>query len=196
MVVHPLVPAKTVAEFIAWVKSRPGQVNYASVGTGSPPHLAAELLKMTAGIDMQHVPYKGGSAVLPDLIAGRVSMFFGSISTLQPQIQSAKLRAIAVTTEQRAPAIPDVPTFMESGLPDYEVNGWYGLLGPRGMQRAIVDRLNHALAQVLADRETQAKFAANGMVPATGSADDFAALIRKEITKWSKVVRTAGIKAE
>ncbi len=87
---------------------------------------------MTAGIDMQHVPYKGGSAVLPDLIAGRVSMFFGSISTLQPQIQSAKLRAIAVTTEQRAPAIPDVPTFMESGLPDYEVNGWYGLLGPRG----------------------------------------------------------------
>ena len=196
MVVHPLVPAKTVAEFIAWVKSRPGQVNYASVGTGSPPHLAAELLKMTAGIDMQHVPYKGGSAVLPDLIAGRVSMFFGSISTLQPQIQSAKLRAIAVTTEQRAPAIPDVPTFMESGLPDYEVNGWYGLLGPRGMHRAIVDRLNHALAQVLGDRETQAKFAANGMVPAAGSADDFAALIRKEITKWSKVVQTAGIKAE
>jgi tripartite-type tricarboxylate transporter receptor subunit TctC len=130
MVINASVPAKTVSEFNAWAKSKQGQVNYASSGTGSPPHLAAELLKIAAGIDMQHVPYKGGGAVLPDLIAGRVSMFFGSIATLRPHIQTGKLRAIAVTTVQRAAAMPEVPTFVESGLSGYEVNGWYGMLAP------------------------------------------------------------------
>ena len=196
MVVHPAVPAKTVQEFIAWVKSRPGQVNYASVGAGSPPHLAAELLRITAGIDMQHIPYKGGSAVLPDLMAGRVSMFFGSISTLQPHVQAGKLRAIAVTTAQRAAAMPELPTFIESGLAGYEVNGWYGLLGPGKTPRAIVNRLNLELRHVLALPETQARFAANGMEPAAGTAEAFAALIRSEIAKWAKVVRAAGIKPE
>jgi tripartite-type tricarboxylate transporter receptor subunit TctC len=196
MVVHPAVPAKTVKEFIAWVKSRPGQVNYASVGTGSPPHLAAELLRITAGIDMQHIPYKGGSAVLPDLIAGRVSMFFGSIATLQPHVQAGKLRAIAVTTAQRASAMPELPTFIESGLAGYEVNGWYGLLAPGKTPRAIVNRLNQELRRVLADPDTQGRFAANGMDPAPGTAEEFAALIRSEIAKWAKVVRAAGIKPE
>ncbi len=196
MVVNPAVPAKTVKEFIAWVKSRPGQVNYASVGTGSPPHLAAELLRITANIDMQHVPYKGGSAVLPDLIAGRVSMFFGSIATLQPHVQAGRLRAIAVTTSQRASAMPELPTFIESGLAGYEVNGWYGLLGPGKTPRAIVNRLNAELRHVLAEPDTQARFVANGMDPAAGTADEFAALIRDEIAKWATVVRAAGIKPE
>jgi tripartite-type tricarboxylate transporter receptor subunit TctC len=196
MVIHPSVPARTVNEFIAWAKSRPGQVNYASVGTGSPPHLAAELLKITAGINMEHIPYKGGSAVLPDLIAGRVSMFFGSIATLRPHVQTEKLRAVAVTTTQRASAMPEVPTFIESGLAGYEVNGWYGLLAPGKTPRAIVGRLNAELRQVLADPETRRRFAANGMDPAPGSAEEFAALIRSEIAKWAKVVRAAGIKPE
>ena len=196
MVVHPAVPARTVKEFIAWVKSKPAQVNYASVGTGSPSHLAAELLRITAGIDLQHIPYKGGSAVLPDLIAGRVSMFFGSISTLQPHVQSGRLHAIAVTTVQRAAAMPELPTFIESGLAGYEVNGWYGLLGPGKMPRAIVKRLNTESRQALADPDTKRRFTAIGMDPAPGSPEEFAALIHSEIAKWAKVVRAAGIKPE
>lgn len=196
MVVHPSVPAKTVNEFVGWVKSRPGQVNYASVGLGSPPHLAAELLKATAGIDMQHVPYKGGGAVLPDLIAGRVSLFFGSISTLGPQVQGGKVRAIAVTTTRRSSAMPDVPTFIESGLAGYEVNGWYGLLLPGKSPRAIVNRLNAELRHVLNDADTRKRFAQRGMDPLPGTAEQFAALIRSEIPKWAKVARAAGIKPE
>jgi tripartite-type tricarboxylate transporter receptor subunit TctC len=196
MVVNPGVPAKNVQEFIAWVKARPGQVNYASTGAGGPPHLAAELLRITAGIDMVHIPYKGGGAVLPDLIAGRVSMFFGSIATLQPYVQAGRLRVLGVTTARRAASMPEVPTFIESGLAGYEVNGWYGLLGPRGMPRAIVERLNAELRKVLAETDTQARLAANGIEPAATSADEFAALIRSEIEKWAKVVRAAGIKPE
>lgn len=196
MVIHPSVPAETVNEFVAWVKSRPGQVNYASVGTGSPPHLAAELLRIAAGIDMEHIPYKGGGAVLPDLIAGRVSLFFGSISTLGPHVKSGKLRGIAVTTTKRSQAMPELPTFIESGLAGYEVNGWYGLLVPGQTPRVIVSRLNQELQQVLADADTRKRFAQRGMDPAPGTAAEFAALIRSEIAKWAKVVRAAGIQAE
>ena len=196
MVVHPAVPAKTVSEFTAWSKSKPGQVNYASTGMGSPPHLAAELLRIAAGIDMHHIPYKGGGAVLPDLLAGRVSMFFGSIATLRPHVQSGKLRAIAVTTAKRAAALPDVPTFIESGLAAYEVNGWYGMLAPGRTPRAIVSVLNQTLREVLSDADTRTRFAANGIDPAPGTAEEFSALIRSEIAKWTKVVRAAGVKPE
>jgi tripartite-type tricarboxylate transporter receptor subunit TctC len=196
MVVHPSVPAKSVNEFVAWAKARQGQVNYASVGLGSPPHLAAELLKLTAGIDLQHIPYKGGGAVLPDLIAGRVSLFFGSISTLQPHVRTGKLRAIAVTTAQRAAAMPELPTFIESGLAGYEVNGWYGLLAPGKTPAAIVGRLNRELRDVLADADTRQRFAQRGIDPAPGTAQEFAALIHSEVAKWAKVIRAAGIQPE
>jgi tripartite-type tricarboxylate transporter receptor subunit TctC len=196
MVIHPAVPAKSVGEFVSWARSRPGQVNYASVGVGSPPHLAAELLKISASIDLNHVPYKGGGAVLPDLIAGRVSMFFGSISTLKPQVDTGKLRAVAVTTVKRAPALPGVPTFIESGLKDYEVDGWYGLLAPGKTPAAIVNRLNAELRQVLNEAETRERFLQRGMQPAPGTAQEFAALIRSEIAKWGKVIRAAGIQPE
>jgi tripartite-type tricarboxylate transporter receptor subunit TctC len=194
MVVNASVPAKTVGEFIAWAKSR--SVNYASTGIGSPPHLAAELLRISAGIDMQHVPYKGGGAVLPDLLAGRVSMFFGSIATLKPAVQSGKLRAIAVTTLSRASAMPDVPTFVESGLAGFEVNGWYGMLAPPRTPRAVIAALNNALRQSLEEPETRARFAASGLDPLPGSPEEFARLIRNEVAKWAKVVRAAGIRAE
>ncbi|MGZ5120822.1 MAG: Bug family tripartite tricarboxylate transporter substrate binding protein [Burkholderiales bacterium] len=196
MVINPSVPAKTVSDFTAWVKSKQGQVNYASSGTGSPPHLAAELLKLAAKIDMQHVPYKGGGAVLADLIAGRVSMFFGSIATLGPHVQSGKLRAIAVTTLRRAAAMPDVPTFIESGVAGYEVNGWYGMLAPGRTSRAIITTLNNALRQALDEPETRTRITAHGMDPSPGTADQFRALIRTEIAKWAEVVRAAGIKPE
>jgi tripartite-type tricarboxylate transporter receptor subunit TctC len=196
MVIHPAVPAKTVGEFIAWAKSQQGKVNYASTGTGGPPHLAAELLKITAGIDMQHVPYKGGGAVLPDLIAGRVSMFFGSIATLKPHVDSGRLRAVGMTTLQRAAAMPEVPTFSESGLAGYEVNGWYGLFTTGKTPRAIVERLNVTLQQILADAETRAQLIRNGLDPAPGNTDEFARLLAAEIVKWAQVVKAAGIKAE
>jgi len=196
MVIHPAVPAKTVGEFIAWVKSQQGKVNYASTGTGSPPHLAAELLKITAGIDMQHIPYKGGGAALPDLIAGRVSMFFGSIATLRPHVDSGRLRAVGMTTAQRPAAMPDVPTFIEAGLVGYEVNGWYGLLTTGKTPRAIVERLSATLRQILNDPETRAQFVKNGLDPTPSSAEEFARLLSAEIVKWASVVKAAGIKPE
>ncbi len=196
MVIHPAVPAKSISEFIAWVKTQQGKVNYASTGTGGPPHLAAELLKITANIDMQHIPYKGGGAVLPDLIAGRVSMFFGSIATLRPHVESGRLRAVGMTTAQRSAAMPDVPTFIESGLAGYEVNGWYGLLTTGRTPRAIVERLSLTLRQILNDAETRALFVKNGLDPAPGSADEFARFLAAEIVKWANVVKAAGIKPE
>ena len=196
LVVHPSVPANNLAELVKWVKSRPGQVNYASTGTGSPPHLAAELFKLASAIDMQHVPYKGGGAVLPDLLAGRVSMFFGSMSTLRAHVQSGKLRAIAVTTTTRASAMPEMPTFAESGVAGYEVNGWYGLLAPGQTPRSIIGRLNTELRAVLGEPETKARFVKVGMEPTPSTADEFAALIRSEIAKWAKVIKAAGIQPE
>lgn len=196
MVIHPAVPAKSVSEFIAWAKAQQGKVNYASTGTGSPPHLCAELLKITAGIDMQHIPYKGGGAVLPDLIAGRVSMFFGSIATLKPHVDSGRVRAVGMSTTQRVAAMPDVPTFIESGLAGYEVNGWYGLFTTGKTPRAILDRLNGTLRQILTDNDTRALFLKNGLDPTPTTADEFAKLLRTEIAKWAKVVKAAGIKPE
>lgn len=196
MVVHPGVPAKSVSEFVSWAKAQQGKVDYASTGTGSPPHLAAELLKVTAGIAMQHVPYKGGGAVLPDLIAGRVQMFFGSISTLKPHVDSGRLRAIGMSSQRRAATMPDVPTFIESGLKSYEVNGWYGLFATGGTPRAIVETLNSTLQQALKDNDTRAQFTRNGLEPAPGSAGEFGKLLKAEIAKWAQVVKAAGIKAE
>lgn len=196
MVVNASVPAKNVSEVAAWTKARAGQVNYASTGIGSPPHLAAELFRLTAHLDMQHVPYKGGGAVLPDLFAGRVQLFFGSIATLRPHVQTGKLRAIAVTTMNRSSSMPDVPTFAESGFAGYEVNGWYGILAPGRTPRAIVSQLNTALNQVLDDPETRARFTSNGMDASPSTSEEFRALIKSEIAKWATVVRAAGIKPE
>jgi tripartite-type tricarboxylate transporter receptor subunit TctC len=196
MVIHPSVPAKTVGEFIAWAKSRGGQVSYASTGTGSPPHLAAELLRVMSGIQMTHVPYKGGGAVLPDLMAGRVSMFFGSITTLKPQVDAGKIRAVGVTTVKRSPAMPDVPTFIESGLKDYEVDGWYGLMMPGRTPKAMANRLSTELRNVLNDADTRKRFAQRGMDPLPSTPEEFGALIRNEIVKWAKVVKAAGIEPE
>jgi tripartite-type tricarboxylate transporter receptor subunit TctC len=196
LVVHPSVPAKDLGELVTWAKSRAGAVSYASTGTGSPPHLAAELLRIAAGIEMQHVPYKGGGQVLPDLLAGRVSLFFGSVSTLAAHVQAGRLRAIAVTTTRRAPSLPDVPTVIESGIAGYEVNGWYGLLAPARTPGAIVRRLNAELRAALDERDTRARLAQRGIEPQPGSPEEFAALIRDEIAKWAKVVRAAGIQAD
>jgi tripartite-type tricarboxylate transporter receptor subunit TctC len=194
MVIHPSIPAKTVTEFAAW--ARKAQASYASVGAGSPPHLASELYKVMGKFDMTHVPYKGGGAAMPDLLAGRVSSFFGSITTLKPQTDAGKLRAVAVTTSKRSPAMPEVPTFIESGFKGYEVNGWYGFMVPAKTPRAIVGRLNSTLREALNDPDLLKRFAQGGMDPMPGTPEQFSALIRSEMDKWAKVLKAAGIQPE
>jgi tripartite-type tricarboxylate transporter receptor subunit TctC len=196
LVVHPSVPAKTVPELIAWAKARPGQVSYGSTGVGSPPHLSGELLRTMAGLDLVHVPYKGGGAALPDILAGRIQLFFGSVATFSTHIRAGKVTAIAMTTPKRSPAMPEIPTFDESGLKGYNVTGWYGILAPGKTPPAVVNRINRELQNVLADGETQKRFAQAGIEPAPGTPADFAALIRAEIPKWAKLMKAAGVEPE
>ena len=145
---------------------------------------------------MEHIPYKGGGAVLPDLIAGRVSMFFGSIATLKPHVDSGRLRAVGMSTSQRATAMPDVPTFKESGLADYEVNGWYGVLTTGKTPRTVIERLSTTLRQILNEPDTRAQLLKNGLEPTPGTSDEFSRLLLTEIVKWAQVVKAAGIKPE
>ena len=196
LAVHPSVPAKTLKEFIAWVKARPGQVSYASTGVGSPPHLAAELLRTMAGLDIVHVPYKGGGQVMPDFLSGRIPMFFGSVSTLESPIRAGRVRAIAMTTPKRSPAMPEVPTFDEAGLKGYDVTGWYGLLVPGKTPAAIVSRVNALLRESLDDPTTRKRLEQRGIDPMPGTPAEFASLIRREIPKWAKVMKAAGIEPQ
>ena len=197
MVVHPGVPAKTPKEFAAWVRSKGGQANYASSGTGGPPHLAGELFKLAAGgLDMLHVPYKGGSALMPDLLAGRISMTFTSLSTGQAHVNAGRLRPIAVSTKTRVSQMPDVPTFMESGFPDFEVNAWYGMLTTGRTPRARVTQLSSALQAVLAEPQVREQIQKAGLSVESSSATEFANLIRSDTIKWAKVVKAAGIPPE
>ena len=196
LTIHSSIPATNTAEFIAWGKARPGQVSYASTGVGSPPHLAMELFKTMAGVDFVHVPYKGGGAVLPDQLAGRVPLHFSSVSTGAPHVRSGRLRAIAMTTPKRSSAMPEVPTFDESGLKGYDVTGWYGLLAPGKTPAALINRINRELQQVLADAEALKRFAQAGIDPAPGTPGAFGALIQTEIPKWAKVMKTAGVEPE
>ena len=196
LVIHSSIPANTVPEFISWGKARPGQVSYASTGVGSPPHLAMELLKTMAGVNFTHIPYKGGGAVLPDLLSGRVPLHFPSISTGAPHVRAGRLKAIGMSTPKRSPAMPEVPTFDESGLKGYDVSGWYGILAPGKTPTAIVNRINQELQHVLADPEALKRFALAGIEPAPTTPAQFAALIRAEIPKWAKVIKAAGIEPE
>jgi len=196
MVIHPAIPAKNGKEFAAWVKSKPG-VNYGSAGAGSPTHLAGELFRLAAGgLDMLHIAYKGGSAVMPDLLSGRVSMTVTSPATGQAHVSAGRLRAIGVTTRKRAPQLPDVPTFMESGFPDFEVNAWYGMLTTGRTPPARVQRISTALQQALAEAQTRELVQKSGLTVESSSADQFADLIRRDTIKWAKVVKAAGIKPE
>lgn len=196
MVIPASVPATTLKEFIAWAKGRPGQLNYASTGTGALTHLAAELFKLMAGVDMTHVPYKGGGALMPDLLAGRVVAFFGTMPTVGPHIRSGKLRALGVSTARRVSTAPELPTFIEAGLPGYEVSGWFGLLTTGRTPPAIVQRLERELRAVLNDADAKERFLKQGLEVEHRSAAEFAALIGSEFAKWRKVVQAAGITPE
>ena len=196
LVIHPSVPAKNVKELIAHAKAKPGALNFASAGNGGPTHLTSELLKVSAGIDIVHVPYKGNAAALTDLIAGRSHMMFSNLLTSMPHVRAGKLRAIGISSARRSPQAPDLPTVAESGLPGFAAVPWYGVLGPAGMPKAIVARLNGEIARAVALPDMQERFVTQGIDLQSSTPEQFAALIKSEIVKWRKVVRDAGAKVD
>jgi tripartite-type tricarboxylate transporter receptor subunit TctC len=196
VVVSPGVPVKTIKELIALAKSKPGEVTFASSGQGSVIHLATELFDTMANIKMNHIPYKGTGPALTDTLAGQTNVFFSSTANAMPHVKAGKLRAIAVTTTKRIPALPDVPTIAESGVPGYDVVLWHGLIGPKGLPRAVVDRINGEVTKSLKLKETAEQLQNDGVAPAGGTPEQFAAQIRKEIGIWKKVAADAGVKAE
>jgi tripartite-type tricarboxylate transporter receptor subunit TctC len=196
LVAHPAVPIKTVKDLIALAKARPGQLNFASAGIGTPPHLAGELFKSMAGVDMVHVPYKGGGPALTDLLAGQVGLYFSGISSALPFVKEGKLRGIAVTSAKRTAVVPDMPTIAESGLPGYEVGNWYAVLAPAATPPAIVTRLSAEINTALKAAEVRKRFLELAADPLGSTPAELAAYIRSEIVKWAKVIKMAGIKPE
>jgi len=196
LVVNNSVPAKSVKELVALAKAQPGVLTFASGGNGSAAHMAAELFKSTADLDIRHIPYKGVVAALPDLLSGRVTMILSPIAILLPQAREGKLRALAVTSSKRSAAAPELPTIAESGYPGFEVTGWNGLLAPAKTPAAVVRKLHIETVKALAHPELRAKLAALGLEGIGNSPDEFAAVIKSEIAKWAKVIKDAGIKAD
>ena len=195
MVVHPSVPAATVPEFIAYAKSKPGKTTMASAGTGTPSHVTGELFKMMAGVNLVHVPYRGGGPALTDLLSGQVQVMFATMPSSIEYIRAGKLRALAVATATRSEALPDVPTVGEF-VPGYEASSWSGLGAPRATPAEIVDKLNKEVNAALDDPKMKARLADLGGVALQGSPADFGKLIADETEKWAKVIKFAGIKSE
>jgi tripartite-type tricarboxylate transporter receptor subunit TctC len=195
MVVHPSVPAKTFPEFIAYAKANPGKLNMASNGNGSAPHLAGELFKVMTGVNMLHVPYRGTSPALIDLLGGQVQVMFASMPATIPYIRSGKLRALAVTTKTRSEVLPDIPTVGDF-VPGYEASNWYGVGAPENTPAKVIDKLNGEVDAALADQKMKARFADLGVTVLGGSPEDFGKLIADETEKWGKVIRAANIKVE
>jgi len=196
LVVHPSVPAKSDKELIALAKSRPGQLNFASAGTGTAPHLSGELFNAMAGVRMVHIPYKGSPPAVTDLLAGEVALMFSPSSTVLPHVKTGRLRALAVTTATRLPSLPELPTVAESGLKGYETITWFGFVAPARTPPAVVTRLNGEIVKVLALPEVRSPFAIQGIEVIGGTPEQFASYIRDEITKWAKVIRLSGAKAD
>jgi tripartite-type tricarboxylate transporter receptor subunit TctC len=195
LVVNPSVPAKTVPEFIAYVKANPGKVNMASAGTGGIGHLAGELLNMMAGINLVHVPYRGNGPALAALLGGEVQALFPSLASSAEFIRAGTLRALAVTSAMRSETLPDVPTIGEF-VPGYEISTWYGIGAPKGTAADVIDKIHNEIDAGLADPKIKAQFAALGDVPMPMSPAVFGKFLADEVTKWGKVIRTADIKAE
>jgi tripartite-type tricarboxylate transporter receptor subunit TctC len=192
LLIHPSIPAKDVKELIAYAKARPGQLNFASAGNGGPTHLTGELLRSSALIDIVHVPYKGNAAALLDLVAGRVQIMFSNMLTSMPHVRAGKLRAIGISSATRSPQTPDLPTIAESGLPGFSAMPWYGVLGPAGLPRPIVNKVNSEITRALAQADMQERFVAQGIDLQSSTPEQFSALIKSEVVKWRKVVRDAG----
>jgi tripartite-type tricarboxylate transporter receptor subunit TctC len=195
MVVHPSVPVATVPEFIAYAKANPGRINMASSGVGSSPHLAGELFRMMAGVDIQHVPYRGATPAISDLLGGRVALFFGNIAPLVPLVREGKLRALAVTSAKRFNAVPDLPTMIESGFPGFEAVASFGLMAPAGTPQAIIDKIHLEHVKALAPPELRKRLADVGMEVIASSPAEFAAALAAERPQWERLIREAGIRS-
>ncbi|HSD55483.1 MAG TPA: tripartite tricarboxylate transporter substrate binding protein [Burkholderiales bacterium] len=196
MEVHPSVPAHTVKEFIDYAKANPGKINFASSGSGTSIHMSGELFKLLTGVDMVHVPYKGSALALTDLIGGQVSVMFDNLPPSMPHIKSGKLRALAVTTTTRYPALPDLPTMVEAGVPGYESSSWFGIMVPAGTPKEVVARLNAEARTIMALPEVHERFDQQGAIASPGTSEDFDKFIRAEIEKWGKVIKASGAKVD
>jgi tripartite-type tricarboxylate transporter receptor subunit TctC len=195
LVVHASVPATNLQEFIALAKSKPGGWDYASSGTGTSPHLAAEMFKSMAGIELVHVPFKGNAEAMNSLMGGHVKIYFALVPAVLQHIKTGALRAIAVTTEERLPYLPDVPTIAELGFPGYEISSWQGVFAPAGTPKDVVGKINGELVRMLNVPEIRRRILQEGADPVGSTPDAFATRVKNEITKWTKVIKTSGIQA-
>jgi tripartite-type tricarboxylate transporter receptor subunit TctC len=193
LVVNPQVPAKTVSELVALARAKPGSLTFASSGAGSSTHLSAELFKSMAGVDILHVPYKGSSQAITDLMGGQVTMLFDNAPSSIPFVEQGKLRALAVTSTKRLPNLPDVPTLDEAGVKGYESLSWSGIMAPAGTPKRVIDKLNAAIEKILRDPDVKQRFASLGVEPVGGPPEAFSRHIRAESEKWARVVKTANI---
>jgi len=196
LVVHPSVPAKNVAELIALAKARPGALAFASAGNGTTQHLAGELFKKMAGVDMIHVPYKGNAPAVTDLVGGQVQVMFDNIPISLQQVRAGKLRALAVTGPERSPVLPELPTLSEAGLPGFSITSWFGLYAPSGTTPQIIGRLNREANRALATARIRRQLTDQGIEPAGGTSGQFADFMHAELVKWGKIVRESGARVE
>jgi tripartite-type tricarboxylate transporter receptor subunit TctC len=196
VVVHPSLPAKSIKELIALARAKPGQLNYASAGSGNATHLAGELFASATRIKLVHVPYKGSGPALTDVVGGQVQLMFSNLTAALPQVKTGRIRALAVTGRTRTAAAPDLPTVIEAGVPGYSVTSWFGVLVPAATPRELVMKLNADLARTMSAPDVRDRLAADGAEPTTGTPEQFGAFLRAEITQWTKVVKDAGIVAE
>lgn len=196
LVVHPSIPAKNVAELVSLLKANPGKYAFASSGNGTSQHLSGELFKQIAGVDMQHVPYKGSPPALNDVAGGAVAMTFDNITTALPLARAGKLRPLAVTTSARSAVAPEIPAMSEEGLAGYEIGSWQGVFAPAGTPREVVERLNREIVRILAAPDTRGKLLGLGAEPAPMSPEEFSAFVRAEVGKWGDVVRKSGARVD
>ncbi|MDQ2140235.1 tripartite tricarboxylate transporter substrate binding protein [Alcaligenaceae bacterium B3P038] len=196
LVVNPQLPVKSVADLVAFANSNPSKLDYASTGTGTSTHLEGELFKSMSRADMVHIPYKGSGPALTDLVGGQVSVMFDALGSSGPFIKSGKLRALAVTTAQRSPSIPELPTVAESGLPGYEAMPWLGIVAPAGTPQPIIDRLYRETAEILKDAEMRERFRGWGLDVIGNTPVEFASFLRRDIDQWARVIATAKIKVD
>jgi len=196
LVLHPSVPASNLQEFIALAKSRPGQLNYASSGSGNSNHLVGELFQSLTGVRIQHVPYKGAGPGLTDLLGGQVQLYFASPPSAVPHIKSGRLKAIAVTGATRLSALPEVPTFTEAGLSDLNADSWQGILAPAGTPSAVIDKLSTEIAKILAMPDIKERLVSQGMAPFISTPEQFAMLLKSDFAKYAKIIKTANIKLD
>ena len=196
IVVNATVPAKNVKELIALAKAKPGGLIFGSPGVGTSPHLTAELFKLKAGVDMPQVLFKGAGPAYVSLISGEVAAMVSTVLSALSHVKSGKIRALAVTTNKRTAVLPDLPTMMESGVPDFDTSQWFGILGPARTPRAIVDRLNQSIARSSTSPDVKARFAAEGVEVVNSSPEEFAAVIKRELVQWAEVIKAAGIQPQ